>query len=368
MVLKTLLRMPYTALRAREESWKYVAASFVQTTSSMLLAVVFLVGLAMGGRGVLLSQLVAELLLAAYLLPAAVGGRRFRFSRVEARDLLAYSAYQIPTAILSLFLHMSDRYFLKHYSTLEAVGLYSLGARFGEIVGFAMAAFGLAWAPFLFENRKHPEAPALYARVSTYYALGLGTVWLVVSLLAEEVIRVMARPAFHEAYRVVPWVAAAFFFQGLAYVGNVGIAINRKVKYRPMILGLATAVNLSLNWYLVPVHGMMGAGMAAFVSFFLWFVLQVAVAQHLYHVPYEYGRLARIAVGVVGLYAVGRLVPWGSVWVAVAGKLLLVLFLPAMLYLSGFFPPGEIGRFRGMLRRRGGRASDALAGAGGGSE
>ncbi len=245
---------------------------------------------------------------------------------------------------------MSDRYFLKLYSSLEVVGLYSLGYRFGEIIGFAMAAFSLAWSPFLFENRKNADAPALYARVATYYVVALGALWLAVSLLSREVITVMARPNFHEAHRVVPWIAAAFFFQGLAYVGNVGIAINRKVKYRPLIMGAATGLNLGLNFLLVPPYGMMGAAVAATVSFFVWMLLQVTVAQHLYRVPYEYGRIARAVAAALLLYGIGMAVPWSSLWVAVAGKAGLVLCLPLILYVSGFFHAGEIGRARNMLR------------------
>jgi O-antigen/teichoic acid export membrane protein len=245
---------------------------------------------------------------------------------------------------------MSDRYFLKHYASLEAVGLYSLGARFGEILGFAMTAFSLAWSPFLFENRKSDNAPELYARVTTYYVVALGALWLAVSLLSREIITVMARPNFHEAYRVVPWVAAAFFFQGLAYVGNIGITINKKVKYRPLIMAVGTAVNLGLNWLLVPTHGMMGAAVAATLSFFIWMTLQVAVSQRLYRVPYEYGRLARAAVAVAALYVAGMTIPWPSLWAAVGGKTGLVLCLPILLYLGGFFHRGEMTRARSMLR------------------
>jgi len=351
VVFKTLLRLPFAVLRARGESWQYARSSFAQTVTGLALAIVFVAGLHLGGKGVLLSQLIAEVLLCAYLVPVTLRGMKLRFSREDASDLLGYGAYQVPTAFFGFLLHMSDRYFLKHFATLHAVGLYSLGYRFGEILSIAMLTFWMAWQPFVFEHRKNADAPALYARVTTYFVAVLGFLWLGVSLLSQEVIAIMARPAFHEAHRVVPWLAAAFFFQGLGYVVNIGIVLHKKVKYRPVIVGAATVLNLGLNYALVPRYEMMGAAVAGCVSFFAWFVLQAVVSHRLYPVPYEYGRIARLAAIGIALYAVGSLVDWGSFWHGVVFKALLVLASPLLVYASGFFARGELARLRGSLTR-----------------
>ena len=349
MAFKTLLRLPFAVLRAREESRRYALSSSAQTLVSLGLTLMFVAGLHLGGRGVLLSQLLAELVICVYLLPVTLRGLRPKFSRDDAVDLLGYGLYQIPTALLSSLLQMSDRFFLRHFATLEAVGLYALGFRLGEVLSYAMWAFTLAWQPFIFANRKHQEAPTLFARVTTYYVALMAFLWLALSLLAEEVVRIMARPAYHEAYRVVPWVAGAFFFQSIAYVTSVGIDLYRKVQYRPVIIGVAAGANLGLNAILVPPYGMMGAAVAATVSFGLWFLLQALVSSRLYPVPYEYGRLARLAVIGGGLYLAGTVIPWGPLWAAVTGKALLLLAAPLLLYASGFFEAGELARARGLI-------------------
>ncbi len=349
VLFKVLLRLPLAALRAREESWRYAASSLAQTSASLVLAVVFVAGLHLGGAGVLLSQLLAEALVAVYLLPLVFYGLRLRFAKEDARDMLGYTAYGMPSSVFGFLLHMSDRFFLKHYATLHAVGLYALGYRFGEILAFGMWAFKLAWQPFVFENRKGEDAPVLYARVCTYVAAILGFAWLVVSLLAPEVIAIIARPSYLEAHRIVPWIAAAFVFQGFAQVTNTGIVLHRKVRYRPVIVGTAAAVNLGLNFVLVPRFGMMGAAVSSCASFFVWFVLQAYVGNRLYPVPYEYGRALR-ALGVsVALYAVGSFIAGGSLLATLGGKSLLILAWPLCLYATGFFGPGELARLRRVL-------------------
>jgi len=360
VAFKVLMRLPFAVLRAREQSGRYAIWSFVQTVASLALAIALVAGVHLGGKGVLLSQLLAELIVCIYLVPATIKGLSLKFSSQDARDLLGYGAYQVPTALLGFLIHMSDRYFLKHFASLHAVGIYSLGARFGEILLLAIMTFSLAWGPFLFEHRKSKDAPALFARVCTYFAVLMGSLWLVVSLFSREVIAIMARPAFHEAYQVVPWIAGAYFFQGLAYVASIGFVLDRKIKYRPAVLATATVLNLGLNYLLVPRYQMMGAAWAGCLSFFVWFLLQTVVAQRIFPVPYEYGRLARLGIVGIAVYAVATTIGWSSIWTALVGKAALLLCVPVLLYACGFFVPGEMAQFkRTLLRKRSGRLVQA---------
>src|SRR5215831_6770700 len=84
VAFKTLLRLPFAVLRAKEESRRYAWFSFGRTAAGMILAIVFVVGLHQGGRGVLLSQLFGELTLCVVLLPLTLKGLPLKFSRKDA--------------------------------------------------------------------------------------------------------------------------------------------------------------------------------------------------------------------------------------------------------------------------------------------
>src|SRR5215471_5490859 len=116
VAFKILLRLPLAVLRAREQSRRYAGVNLAQTIVGLALAILFVVGLHLGGRGVLWSQLVAEVALCAYLLPSMLRGLSLRFSRHDAHDLLAYGLSLVPAALLSFLIHLSDRYFLKTYA------------------------------------------------------------------------------------------------------------------------------------------------------------------------------------------------------------------------------------------------------------
>jgi O-antigen/teichoic acid export membrane protein len=346
VTFKTLLRLPFAVLRANEASRRYAWFSLARTGTGMVLAIVFVVGLHLGGRGVLLSQLVGELILCALLLPLTLKGLKLTFSRRDAGDLLGYGVYLLPSGLLNFVLHLGDRYFLQRFGSLAAVGIYALGYRFAELMNFIMSAFQLAWPQFLFANRTSPDAPALYARVFTYVLAIMGFVWLGLALFAQDIVHIMAAPAFRDAHRVVPWIAGAFLFDALAVVGNVGMPMHRKVKYRPLILMVVVALNVGLNFALVPSWGASGAALAVFASAAVKFFLEMLVGYRLYPVPYEYARVFRLAAIGMAAYWIGHSIEWGSLSMSIFGKLFLLACAPLALYMTSFFQPDELHRLR----------------------
>jgi hypothetical protein len=93
----------------------------------------------------------------------------------------------------------------------------------------------------------------------------------------------------------------------------------------------------------------MGAATALFASFSLKFLLEIIVGYRLFPVPYEYGRIARLVLLGAAIYIGGTWVPWGSLWVSVPAKGLLLLCAPLLLYATGFFETAELSRLRGSL-------------------
>lgn len=364
VAFKTLLRLPQAILRAREQSRRYAVLNVVQTVVSLVLAIMFVVGLHLGGRGVLMSQLIAEIVICLYLIPEMVRGMSLRFSKADAKELLSYGVVLMPGALLSFVIHLADRYFLKMFVSVAAVGIYALGYRIGEILYIALLAFELAYPQFVYGHLKNPDAKSIYARVCTYYLAGMGFMWLVVSLIAEETVKIMAHPAYHEAYTVVPWIAGAFLFQGLGTVWNISMFVHKIVKYRLLTSSMTALVSLGLNLVLIPRYQMMGAAMAALGSFLFQFAVQARIGYHLYPVPHEWKRIARLVAVGAGVYALGSSIHWGSIPMALAGKGFLLLVSPVILYATGFFEAGETTRIKALVAgfRRGAIAPAQLRG------
>ena len=338
-----VLRIPFAVMRAEEKATRYAVLSLVRGLAGMLMALTLVVGFGTGVAGVVWSQFASQALFVLFLLPGIVWGVRWTFSSPVSGQLLSFGTPIVLAGISTFVLNLSDRYFIKHYASLSEVGIYSLAYNFGDILVLLVTALRMAYAPFVLSNMKSPHAQQLYARVLTYYVVAMGLVTLGVSLLAKEVIAIMAAPAYHTAARVVPWVAVAQFLHGLSFMAPIGFLIKRRPIVRSTTVCIAAAINLCLNFLWIPRYGMMGAAWSTAASFFAECVLVTGLSLRFYHVPFEVGRIVRAVTVGGALYAAGFWIPEGTQIAAAVGlKLGLVALYPLLLAGVGFFEPEEV--------------------------
>jgi O-antigen/teichoic acid export membrane protein len=111
----------------------------------------------------------------------------------------------------------------------------------------------------------------------------------------------------------------------------------------------AVVVNVILNLVLVPSHGIVGAGIALVASYVVVVILMYLFTERLFHVPYEWGRLALIVAVAAGLVGLGE----GLVPTEGAGgflvRLVLWLAFPVVLYLLRFLTAEERVQLRQLL-------------------
>jgi len=271
------------------------------------------------------------------------------------RSLLRFGVPLVPAGLAGLVMVSADRYFLQHYSTTTEVGLYSLGYTIGLVVSLIVTSVQLAWPAQMFTIAKQSDAERQFSTILTYYAVVLGFIGLSVSVLAHEVLMAMATPNFYGAAAVVPVIVVSYIFHGFRYMTNTGLSTKNKMKYvPPMIIG-AALLNLGLNFILIPTYGMMGAAWATLISYIVLAVVSMVVNLHFWSIPYEYGRMVKVALAWGTVYGLSKLLPFTDVWASSGSKLLLLATYPVFLYLFRFFQRHELERLKALLKRMVGR-------------
>jgi len=351
LLLGTLGGVPMAVFRARGESGKYTLftlARFIVTTG---LYIYFIVSLRMGVLGILLGGLIASATFCAILLPQITRGLKPRFSKSLLKEMLGYGLPLVPVAFLAWIMAASDRYFLQIFRGSTEVGLYSLGYKFGGVLhGLVLGPFQLAWLPFLLSIRQERNAKEIYASVLTYFTVIAMFVALALSILSKEVLMVMATPPFYGAYQVVPLITLAFLFNGCFSCVNAGIYLEKKTKYIPFIIGAGAALNLGLNYLLIPTYGMMGAAIATVSSYALLLVVALFVSRRFYPISYEWSRIGRIFLAAGLVYLGSMFITNDSPIIAGVLKALTLLGFPALLFAFRFFKPEEITRIKELLK------------------
>lgn len=342
--LTTVLAIPRNLLRLQERSALYCFSTVTRLTVALLLNIYFVAVRRWGVEGVVVSQLLSSLFLSLSL--AFYVGRNvsLRFMSGMLGAMLRYGAPLILASMSSILLNLGDRYVLKALSSLQEVGLYTLGYKVSGVVNMLLVqAFTLSFFPIIWNVVHRPDANVFFSRILTYFSFVVCWGVLGISLFSRELIEMFARnSAYWGGYRVVFPLAFSYFLIGVIYIFNTGLYLSKKTSHILVLTAGAALFNILLNILLVPLWGMMGAAVTTVLSYGALAVATYHVAQRSYLIPYDLKRVLILCVVSAALYGVslGLSIPLPG-WIFVA-KLGLLMSYPFILYFIGFYEPVEI--------------------------
>lgn len=332
--------LPTVMFRVREQARTFVAFSVSQFALRIGLNIVTVVYLGQGVVGIFVSMLIANLVFAIPFTWITWKGISLSFDRPQVRASLAYSLPFVPQRLSNWALNLSDRILLENFVSLSALGIYSLGYRFGLMLAALLDAVNLAWAPFYFKTAMEEGGRVVLARMVTYYVFALTFLTLGTVLLSREILVLVADRKFWPAAQVVPPVALAYGCHGLYLAMVAGPSFAKKTARIPLYTGLAALVNIGLNLLFIPRYGVMAAAWSTLLSFLLRAILIAADSVRVFPLPYEYRRLAT-SLGLGLLLCAGWFVDTGNWWANLAVKSALLAAFPLLLVLGRVLRPDE---------------------------
>ena len=308
--LGTFAFVPLALLRIQDRPGLFSAFAVLRHVVNIALKVA-LVMKGLGVAGVVWSDAIATGVFSLALLPILWRHAAPAFSWRLLAPALHFGIPKVPHGILVQALNLADRKILDLFVTRAEVGIYQLGYTFGSTVKFPLSAFEPAWQPFVYAQVRRPDAPAVLARVATWAFASFLAVCLAVAVLGGDLLVLMTpkNPAFWTAAGIVPVVALAYLFHGAFLLGSIGIGIEKRARYYPIITAAAAATNVAGNFLLIPRFGTVGAAWATVLSYAVMAGLGLAISRRLYPVPFENGRLAALLAAAALAYGCSLLAP-----------------------------------------------------------
>lgn len=349
-----LLAIPLAYLRAREQA---LAHTLVQGLKLALLVAVALVLMVRQGQGLAGLTRALALSTAATLVVAVAWSRRAafirpRFDRALAARLLKFSVPLVLGGLGSMVLNAGDRYVLAALRPPEDLAYYSLASRFGGVVNMlAVQPLNLAWMPLLFRLRED-QRPGVLRLLVPYLAIALCAAVLVISIFAAPVLQVMGSdPAYVErAVPLIPWVALGFAAFGLAVVTTGVLALFHRTRTVSVCILLVAALNIALNFALVPRFGATGSAVATLVSYLALDIAHFRLIASLVPNRYPWVRILGVAAVSAAAAFAGVLRPYtgGAEDWCVRGGLLVAW--AAVLLVTRWFTLAELREITRVLR------------------
>jgi O-antigen/teichoic acid export membrane protein len=334
-----------TALfRVEERSVSYAVASVANVLLTVAAMVVFVAVFHWGAVGLVVGNFTGTLLVYAVLLAYRAEQLGLEFDTTLLRRMQAFGMPLVPSALALWAISFVDREFVSWYKGNAEVGVYSAAIKIASVITFLMVAFRTAWPAFAYSIEDDGEARRTYSFVLTYLLTATSWAALALGALAPWWVQLLTDPRYQRAEKGVALLA----FAGAVYAGYTVLAIGsgraRRTQLNWVVTGTGAAVNVGLNFWLIPRWGMVGAAISTAAAYVVLFLGMTLYAQQVYRVPYQWRRVVTCVAAAVGLTVAAR-----AAHLPLAPSFLLVLAYPLALAALGFYLPAERQRLRRLV-------------------
>lgn len=350
--LMSLTFIPFHVMRLKNQAATYSAFAFARSIGTLILRIVFVIGLGQGVTGMYAADLVVTLVIVPLMWPWFRPYLRGTFSTAELRTTLRFGLPRVPHGIAQQALEGGNKLLLGAYIPQAQLGVYQNAMTLGTGVKFFTSAFETAWAPFYYATSRQPDAKETFSRMTTYAVAVLVLLVAGTTAVAREVILVVLTPDYLPAVPVLPVVAVAMALQGIYLLTSIGLNLTSRTEFYPIATMTAAVVGLGSGAMLMPAMGVTGAAVALLLACATQTGVAYLFARRLYPIPYEWFRLAKvIGAGLLATLAALWLPEMPSlVGLGARGATALAVFV-GLLGISGFLRGTERAFLREKWRR-----------------
>ncbi len=356
----------FADLRMAHKALRYALLRVATVVLNVGLNLLLIVHLGRGVSGIFEANIASSVLAALLVILPALRRLKPRFDAALYRRMLAFALPLVPAGLGSMAVQVIDRPILLHLTDEATVGVYQANYRLGIFMMLIVSMFDQAWRPFFIERSSREDAPGLFARVMTFFAIGASWLTLGLSFFIADAVKfpVFGRTLIFHAYwgglGLVPVVLWAYVFNGLYINFLAPVIIAKRTGYMMAATLLGAVVNVGANFLLIPRYGMLGAAWATFAAYSCMAFFMYLAGRGFYRVPYEWGRVFAV-IGTGALMTSGMLsgTVTGSPYWLPARLVLLLLVFPSFSW--WLLNPAEKAGLLGLLRRKAGSAGPGAA-------
>ena len=357
LLLDTLALVPFANLRLERKAGKFAALKVANILINLGLNLLLFLKFHWGIEAIFAANLAASAVTLLLLMPEILKHLQIKIYGDQLKKMLRFGLPYLPAALAATMVQVIDRPVILAKTNAATLGLYQTGHKLGFIMMLVVSMFQFAWQPFFLINAREKNAREIFAKVMTLFVLAASLLWIVISLFIENLAgleigggRSIIEKHFLPGLVVVPIILLAYLFNGIYVNLQVGLYIEEKTKYFPLITGAGALVNVAANLLLIPVLGIIGAALAVLASYMVMAAGIFVFAQKFYKIEYEYGKLFKI---------LGTIFAAGSIYyyfyfhggMGILSKIAMLAVFITALFALGVVKKDEMRRLGAMLFR-----------------
>jgi O-antigen/teichoic acid export membrane protein len=174
-----------------------------------------------------------------------------------------------------LFVSAFNRPLIEHYEGLSSVGVFSVANKFPGIAIILFSVFLSSWQISVLEEFKKDNYEKFYNNVLRIIFFVLVLLSCLITVLSETIISIMTNQNFLSAANYLPILSFAVLFSSVSGFVGANFSAIKKSKYYFYSSLFGAIASIFLNWFLIPIFGLLGAAISVAISYFIMSVFRV---------------------------------------------------------------------------------------------
>jgi O-antigen/teichoic acid export membrane protein len=347
--LSFALEAGFSWVRITDRPGMFAAASFLRLGITIVTTIVLVAGFKLGVLGIVTSSNVAITGVACVLMVYFIRRVPIIFDWHLFIRMVRFSLPLALGSVAMFIIHFGDRFILPHYRSFAELGIYGIAYKIGMLISLVYGSFHTYWSAQVFPVAQRDDADVVIPRIFTYVLLMLSFCALGLTVFCRPIIRLLTTPQFHTAAFVAPLIIAAYYIRSISDFFRCFFVVEGHPEYEAICNWIGASVCLVSYFLLIPRYGMWGAASATAITFVVMAVIAIGWSYRLRPYRFEGKRIVKI-VGVAATLAAFNVgFPVESQILEIFRGILLVLALPAILFVLRFQSPSELDQARSML-------------------
>jgi len=255
----------------------YAVDGLFTTVMNITFNLVFMLGLGLGVKGYLLSVILADLcstIFIFYMANLKNHVQLFGLSPHLRRSMYRFSLPLIPTAVMWWITGLSAGFFIAQFMDMDSAGIYKAAYRFPNIIIIISLIFSQAWNMSAITEKNSRTIARFYSNVFNIFQSAIFIMAAGLMLVIRPALALMTTSDFHEAYRFSALLIMAVIFSCFStFTGSVYVASKKSMRSMTTAF-IGAALNIALNFLLIPYWGLHGAALATFISYAVIFIVR----------------------------------------------------------------------------------------------
>ena len=192
--------------------------------------------------------------------------------KFSIKEIFKVSAPMALSAIAYFIMQSIDIIILSIYEGFDQIAYYSVSVKLAMVTTLALMSVNIVIAPRIAEiyEKHNMQDMQQLIKHSTRIIFFISLLVLSVLFFFSEEILSLFGTEYTKANKALLFLLAAQFFNAFSGPGAIYLNMTGRQKTLNKILILGLIINISLNFYLIPLEGITGAAKATLASLIIW--------------------------------------------------------------------------------------------------